>query len=120
MGIITRRNRIKVARDAFLDRIRKKPDDAMLHDGRTAGEARAEIAAIDFETCSYSDVDRALRNGLVTNLECSICGATQEALLRIGERGGQYGASFDDVCLECLEKGTGLLREALAKDAFAP
>lgn len=84
-------------------------DDYTFWDGSTAGEIRPRLAALDLETCSSEDVDKAIGSGGWADNRCDHCGEDVEALVRFGER-PNYEARWQDLCLKCLVEGVEILR----------
>ena len=74
--------------------------------GGTAGERRKKLEALDLETCSRDDIDRALGVAGWADNTCDECQQNKPLIVRIGD----YDERFQDLCEDCLESALVALR----------
>lgn len=110
ISIINRRDIILNVRDKWLGQYKHYKDDYHVGwgDQMPAGEIRKRLAALDLETCSPTDVDKALQSKNWASNECDLCGEDKEQLIRIGEE-PDYEARWVDICSECASKAASAL-----------
>lgn len=116
--IITRREIIKSVPSRFMSQYSRYSDDKPLP--WTAGvESKREmferLRALDTDTCTAEDVGAIIGNDSWTSLDCSECGQSCDAVVRIGDE-PDYDARWVDVCSDCLGKASEILARALPSD----
>ena len=78
--------------------------------GKTFGELRAAVLALETDKCSEADLDSAMDNSRWAALDCSECGNAQDVLVHFGDDPG-YDAIWQDLCKNCLAKGIEVLKQ---------
>ncbi len=107
--VIQRRDVIREARQTWLNQYRDYSDEQALGwVGRTAGDVRQALRALDLETCSQADIDNAIgTSGWAAN-SCDECGGDFPVLLRLGQE-PDYDNRWWVLCAGCLAKASAHL-----------
>lgn len=114
MEILHERDVIRSARDRWLEQYKRDADSEVFPHGRTRGQVREALAALDLETCARADVDAAIGVTGWAGLRCDECGETPSMVIRFGEE-PDWEARWQELCADCLGKGLSLLRETRPK-----
>jgi hypothetical protein len=112
MNIIQRRDIIRTVRDRWNSQY---PDDNLdigWERSERVGDIRVRLAALDLETCSVEDVDKAIGTSGWADNDCDCCKLSFPVLVHIGEE-PDYDAKWQDLCAGCLSKAVTLLNEAV-------
>jgi hypothetical protein len=78
--------------------------------GPTVAEIWANLTALDLETCSEADIDRAIGVTGWASHKCDECDETKEILAHFGAE-PDYDATWQDLCADCLRNGLELLEK---------
>ncbi len=110
MKLVYRRDVIRAVRESWLRQYQYRPADEVptWAQKRTIGDIRAAIKALDLETCSPSDIDKALGTKGWASHTCDECSADLEVLIRFGSD-PDYDARWQDLCAVCLDEGIALM-----------
>lgn len=79
------------------------------HNREAVGVIRKRLKALDLETCTLADVDKAIGTENWADNECDVCGGNHDLVIRIGDD-PNYEARWVDVCPSCLSKASDLAR----------
>lgn len=71
------------------------------------GVIRKRVAALDLETCTVADVDKAIGTTGWADNECDECHKSFPVLIRLGAE-PEYDARWQDLCGKCLGKAAAL------------
>lgn len=109
---IYQRDIIKGARQRFLEQYKRHPDSDVpgWDRSRTFGQVRAALAALDLETCTSGDVDKAIGVTGWGDNNCDECGGNFPVLIRLGYE-PDYDSRWWDLCRDCLNKATTFAAE---------
>jgi hypothetical protein len=108
--ILTQRAVIKGVLARFTEQYRNYPRTHTFPSGATVGRIIKRLNALDTDTASRDDVNRAmaLRNGNWADLDCDCCGKHVEAVARVGDS-PDYDNRWQDLCIDCLQIATNML-----------
>ncbi|MDO8421127.1 MAG: hypothetical protein Q7S99_03095 [Parvibaculum sp.] len=119
MKIITQRDEILSVRKRFFEQYKNHSDNYVfwLSDPKSIGESRAELSALNLETCSVADVDAAIgRAGWIEN-KCDICREDSPILIQLGDE-PDFESRWQTLCASCLKKALDTLTSAAAVAAL--
>jgi hypothetical protein len=74
------------------------------------GTIRDRLKALDLETCSAADVDKAIGRSGWAELKCDACDTPVKKIVRIGAE-PDYEARWQDLCRECLIKALKIITD---------
>ena len=118
MTVLHRRHFIRRVRLVFRERYGRYSDQFVLNPdtGKTVGDVKAALAALDLTTCSSLDCSTATGIDGCGSMYCDGCGTDSEYLVRFGqepisdEPDGE--SRWQDLCRECLVQAAALLEQA--------
>lgn len=115
MQIIKLRDIIRDAPSRWMKQYSLSADHAPLswNGAETYGDVRRRLSALDLETCSQADIERAIGRPDWASLICDECQFEREHVIRIGQE-PDYEARWQDLCAECIQKAAKML---LLRDA---
>ncbi len=102
MRVITQREVIQSVKRRF--RIEFPRDEQEFEDGRTVGRIWNALSALDENTCSREDINRAIcsMSGWA-DIRCEECENLCNAVVRFGAE-PDYDVRWMDLCGDCLDK----------------
>lgn len=108
---VHRRDIIRGVRKRWLDQYKHYANDDPLgwKKDHTAGQIRKALAALDLETCSVADVDKAIGTTGWADNKCNECDKNFPVILQLGQT-PEYEARWWNICLSCLNKAGKLLK----------
>lgn len=114
MEIINRRDKIKQARGSWESQYGRYTDhySTQWKWKNSISQIRANLAALNLETCSVADVDNAIGVTGWGSLECDECHTDHEHMIRFGQT-PDYEARWQDLCLPCLKRAVWRLQAKL-------
>jgi len=115
MRIIRRRDLIRSVRDRFYRQHQDTPDDyrfPFFPRRYTVGEIRANLSALDLETCTRDDVTAAMGTDGWTECACDVCGEDVGAIIQLGDE-PDYESTTLNICWVCVKKVVGLFRDQI-------
>lgn len=108
MKLVSKRDIIRGVRERWLSQYKHYANGYICGwCNRPAGEIRAALNALDLETCSSEDVDKAIGTEGWAKNGCDVCDADCETIVQIGEDPG-YDARWQDLCGDCLSQAAAL------------
>lgn len=110
MTPIQQRDSIRNVRARWLSQYERDPPEKRvgMHGGEPVGLIRERLAALDLETCTVSDVDKAIGVTGWADNECDGCGKSFAVVIRIGQE-PDYDARWVDLCVACLTEAAAIL-----------
>ena len=85
-----------------------------LWNGETPGDVAKRLSALDLNTCSSGDIDKAIGTTGWADNECDICKKSHPTVLHLGDE-VDYDARWVRMCLGCLKRAEKTLSTAKAK-----
>jgi hypothetical protein len=110
--VMTSRDAIKQVRNRWLSQYKDYTADQEIggRDNREKiGVIRKRVKALDLETCTVADVDKAIGTTGWADNECDICHGNHEVVACLGDD-PDYEARWLNVCPSCLSKALELTR----------
>lgn len=110
MKVMTQREAIRTVPGRFKEQYAHYPAKFQFKkDGKTVSEIQAALDAMNLETCSAADIDRAIGISGWASIDCDECRQPADRVVRVGNDGDEE--RWQDLCEACLSKAIAMLRE---------